>query len=173
MALAYLNGDDFLQKTRAEPCETRSKTSEGKRSTKKKTSAFSCQQTRDAVCLTKPPVRHSAVHHLISKSWQFFNFKHQNKKKFSKFSIIVKNDEAYRMKLHVQMIVPLQTKVVNDSSSVKPATPESEWGRANYVMVSKPQWKPFWLATQLYLQNDWAGWHFHVYYDVCAQIPPG
>ena len=31
---------------------------------------------------------------------------------------------------------------------------------AHYVMVSKIQWKPFWLATQLYPQNDWTGWNF-------------
>ena len=29
-------------------------------------------------------------------------------------------------------------------------------------MVSKIQWKPFWLATQLYPQNDWAGWQFGI-----------
>ena len=28
-------------------------------------------------------------------------------------------------------------------------------GRAHYIMVSKIQWKPFWLATQIYPQNDW------------------
>ena len=28
---------------------------------------------------------------------------------------------------------------------------------AHYVMVSKIQWKPFWLASQLYPQNDWTG----------------
>ena len=30
-------------------------------------------------------------------------------------------------------------------------------GCAHYVMVSKIQWKPFRLATQLYPQNDWTG----------------
>ena len=29
---------------------------------------------------------------------------------------------------------------------------------AHYIMVSKIQWKPFWLATQLYPQNDWTAW---------------
>ena len=29
------------------------------------------------------------------------------------------------------------------------------WACAHYVMVSKIQWKPFWLATQLDPQNDW------------------
>ena len=29
---------------------------------------------------------------------------------------------------------------------------------AHYVMVSKFQWKPFWLATQPDPQNDWTGW---------------
>ena len=42
---------------------------------------------------------------------------------------------------------------------------------AHYVMVSKTQWKPFWLATNLYPLNDWAGWHFRVNYDVFAQAP--
>ena len=28
----------------------------------------------------------------------------------------------------------------------------------NYVMISKFQWQPFWLATQLHPQNDWIGW---------------
>ena len=38
-------------------------------------------------------------------------------------------------------------------------------------MVSKFQWKPFWLATQLYQQNDWAGWQNRVKYDLFAQAP--
>ena len=43
--------------------------------------------------------------------------------------------------------------------------------RLHLVIVSAIQWKPFWLATQLYPQNDWIGWQFPVYYDVCAQAP--
>ena len=39
--------------------------------------------------------------------------------------------------------------------------------RAHYVMVSKIPWKPFWLAIQLYLQNDWTGWQNGVNDDVC------
>ena len=39
-------------------------------------------------------------------------------------------------------------------------------------MVSKIQWKPFWLATQLCPQNDWFGWQNGVNYDVCTQAPP-
>ena len=35
---------------------------------------------------------------------------------------------------------------------------EYNGGCAHYVMVSKIQWKPFWLASQLYPQNDWTGW---------------
>ena len=38
-------------------------------------------------------------------------------------------------------------------------------------MVSRTQQKPFWLATQLYLQNDWTGWQNGVDDDVCAQAP--
>ena len=30
-------------------------------------------------------------------------------------------------------------------------------GCAQYAMVSKIQWKPFWLAAQLYPHNHWAG----------------
>ena len=41
----------------------------------------------------------------------------------------------------------------------------------NYVMESNFQWKPFWLATQLYPENDWTGWQFRVNYDVFAQAP--
>ena len=44
-------------------------------------------------------------------------------------------------------------------------------GRAHYVMVSKIQWKPFWLATQPYLQNDWTGWQNGVNDDVCVHAP--
>ena len=40
---------------------------------------------------------------------------------------------------------------------------------AYYVMVSKIQWKPFWLADQLYPQNDWTGWRNGVKYDIIAQ----
>ena len=38
-------------------------------------------------------------------------------------------------------------------------------------MVSKFQWKPFWLATQRDPQNDWTGWQNRVNYDVFAQAP--
>ena len=34
---------------------------------------------------------------------------------------------------------------------------QRKWG-PSFVVVSKIQWKPLWLATQLYLQNDLAGW---------------
>ena len=45
---------------------------------------------------------------------------------------------------------------------------------AHYVMVSKFQWKPFWLATQRDLQNDWTATQNRVNYDVFAQAPlPG
>ena len=32
------------------------------------------------------------------------------------------------------------------------------------------QWKPFWLATQFYTQNDWTGWQFRKNYDDCSQV---
>ena len=44
-------------------------------------------------------------------------------------------------------------------------------GRAHYSMVSKIQLKPFWLATQLYPQNDWTGWQNGVNDDAFAQAP--
>ena len=40
-----------------------------------------------------------------------------------------------------------------------------------YVMVSKFQWKPFWLATQRDPQNDWTATPNRVNYDVFAQAP--
>ena len=42
---------------------------------------------------------------------------------------------------------------------------------AHYVMVSKFQWKPFWLATQRDPQNDWTVTQNGVNYDVFAQAP--
>ena len=42
---------------------------------------------------------------------------------------------------------------------------------AHYVMVSKFQWKPFWLATQRDPQNDWTATQNRVNYDVFAQAP--
>ena len=42
---------------------------------------------------------------------------------------------------------------------------------AHYIMVSKIQWKPFWLATQRDPQNDWTGWQNRVNYDVVTQAP--
>ena len=33
------------------------------------------------------------------------------------------------------------------------------------------QWKPFWLATQRDLQNDWTATQDRVNYDICAQAP--
>ena len=38
-------------------------------------------------------------------------------------------------------------------------------------MVSKFQWKPFWLAAQLYPQN-WTAWQNGVNDDVCVQLGP-
>ena len=43
---------------------------------------------------------------------------------------------------------------------------------AHYVMVSKFQWTPFWLATQRDPQKDWTATQNHrVNYDVFAQAP--
>ena len=42
---------------------------------------------------------------------------------------------------------------------------------AHYVMVSKFQWKSFWLATQRDPQNDWTATQNGVNYDVFAQTP--
>ena len=42
---------------------------------------------------------------------------------------------------------------------------------AHYVMVSKFQWMPFWLATQRDPQNDWTATQNRVNYDVFAQAP--
>ena len=39
---------------------------------------------------------------------------------------------------------------------------------AHNVMVFRIQWQPFWLATQLYPQNDWTGWQNGVNYGVEA-----
>ena len=39
------------------------------------------------------------------------------------------------------------------------------------VMVSKSQWKPFWLATQRDPQNDWTATPNRVNYDIFAQAP--
>ena len=38
-------------------------------------------------------------------------------------------------------------------------------------MVSKIQWRPLWLATQLHPQNDSTGWQNRVNYDVFAHAP--
>ena len=40
-------------------------------------------------------------------------------------------------------------------------------------MVSKAQWKPFWLATEFHPSNDLTGWQNCVNYDVLAQAPLG
>ena len=41
----------------------------------------------------------------------------------------------------------------------------------HYVMVSRIQWKPFWLATQLYAQNDWTGWQNRANYMTYSHRP--
>ena len=53
----------------------------------------------------------------------------------------------------------------------KTSHPPCNGGHAHYVMASKIQWKPFWLATQLYPQNDLTGWQNGVNDDVCRQAP--
>ena len=42
----------------------------------------------------------------------------------------------------------------------------SDGACAHYVMVSKFQWKPCWLATHRDAQNDWNGWRNRVNYNV-------
>ena len=42
---------------------------------------------------------------------------------------------------------------------------------AHYLMVSKFQWKPFWLAIERDAQNDWTATQNRVNYDVFAQTP--
>ena len=46
------------------------------------------------------------------------------------------------------------TKMVNKLSSKTVAREERNGACAHYVMVSKFQWKPFWLATQRDPQSD-------------------
>ena len=43
--------------------------------------------------------------------------------------------------------------------------------RSTSLNPIKVQWKSFWLATQLYPQNDWTGWQFPLYYDIRARPP--
>ena len=47
----------------------------------------------------------------------------------------------------------------------------SNVGRAHHVNVSKTQRNPFWLATLLDPQIDWAEWRFRVSCNVCALTP--
>ena len=61
---------------------------------------------------------------------------------------------------------------VSDSGTLMQLEQDSRWVEgacAHYVMLSRIQWKPFWLATQLYPPNDWTGWQNGVIYDVFAQ----
>ena len=44
-------------------------------------------------------------------------------------------------------------------------------GRAQCVTVSKIQWKPFWLATQLDRENNRTGWQDDANNDACEQAP--
>ena len=46
---------------------------------------------------------------------------------------------------------------VTTGSQYNRHNPHHNGGRAHYVIESKVQWKPFWLATQQYPQNDWLG----------------
>ena len=41
-------------------------------------------------------------------------------------------------------------------------------GGGHYVIVSKVKWKPFRLSFQLYPQNDWLGYNFPFFFEVCA-----
>ena len=74
--------------------------------------------------------------------------------------------EGKKMALYTPMqnTLPIRLKWTTSRKKVR-----LSGGRAHYVMVSKFQWQPFWLATQLYPQNDWTGWPYGVSYDVYAQ----
>ena len=52
-----------------------------------------------------------------------------------------------------------------------PTCTKSNGACAHYAMVSKFQWKPFWLATQWDPQNDWTATQNRVNYDIFAQAP--
>ena len=58
---------------------------------------------------------------------------------------------------------------------LKRSTKAIKWACVHYVMVSKFQWKPFWLATQRDQQNDhaWTATQNRVNNDVFAQAPLG
>ena len=53
------------------------------------------------------------------------------------------------------------------------ASPAVSFNRvyAHYDMEYKIQWKPLWLATHLYVQNDWARWQLGVRFDIVAPAP--
>ena len=66
-----------------------------------------------------------------------------------------------------QSLAPLMTmKLLNQKQKKK-----TDGACAHCVMVSKFQWKPFWLATQRDPQNDWTAIQNRVNYDVFAQAP--
>ena len=58
-----------------------------------------------------------------------------------------------------------------DSTKINSHLPHSNGACAHYVMVSKFQWNPFWLATQRDPQNDWTAAQNRVNNDVFAQAP--
>ena len=64
-----------------------------------------------------------------------------------------------------------QSKVIDTEESRLIHNERTNGACAHYVMVSKFQWKPFWLATQQDPQNDWTATQNPVNYDVFAQAP--
>ena len=55
--------------------------------------------------------------------------------------------------------------------SAKPFKTLQSRGHVPYVMISKVQWKTFWLATQFKPKSSWAGWQVRVNYYVMRIDP--
>ena len=65
-----------------------------------------------------------------------------------------------------------KTQIKGGPALTKIAVEPIYWACGHYVIAFKIQWKPFWRATQLYPQNNWAGWQLCVNYDVLIGTGP-
>ena len=78
----------------------------------------------------------------------------------------------YSLQCHFFLFEVVQISIFCDDYHWKAVTLHWRGGScAHYVMVSKFQWKPLWLATQRDPQNDWTATPNRVNCDVFAQAP--
>ena len=98
--------------------------------------------------VVKADITSNSLHVFLAMSWNW-------KEKFFPLSSTYQNGKKRKEKSFFCFWVRPKAKRWETKN-----TEMENGGRAHYIIESKVRWKPFWLATQQYPQNDWLGSNF-------------